>query len=73
MYVAVPMFLYACERLLRAFRSGVWPVRILKVAVYPGNVLTLQVSKPPGFKYHSGQYMFVNCAAVSPFQWYAIL
>ncbi|CAA7396022.1 unnamed protein product [Spirodela intermedia] len=58
MYVAVPMFLYACERLLRAFRSGVWPVRILKV------------SKPPGFKYRSGQYMFVNCAAVSPFQWH---
>jgi len=43
----------------------------LKVAVYPaGNVLALHVSKPEGFRYKSGQYMFVNCAAVSPFEWY---
>lgn len=42
----------------------------MKVAVYPGNVLTLHMSKPQGFKYKSGQYMFVNCAAVSPFEWY---
>ncbi|XP_078432682.1 respiratory burst oxidase homolog A [Wolffia australiana] len=70
MYLAVPMILYASERLLRLLRSGIWPVKIVKVAVYPGNVLTLHVSKPPGFKYRSGQYMFVNCAAVSPFQWH---
>ncbi|PWA75602.1 respiratory burst oxidase [Artemisia annua] len=28
------------------------------------------MSKPPGFKYKSGQYMFVNCKAVSPFEWH---
>ncbi|KAJ4790855.1 hypothetical protein LUZ62_042101 [Rhynchospora pubera] len=70
MYLAVPIIIYATERLIRALRSRVSPVKILKVAVYPGNVLTLQVSKPPGFKYRSGQYMFVNCAAVSPFEWH---
>ncbi|KAG2562459.1 hypothetical protein PVAP13_8KG283503 [Panicum virgatum] len=70
MYLAVPMALYACERLTRALRSSVRPVRILKVAVYPGNVLSLHFSKPPGFRYKSGQYIFVNCAAVSPFQWH---
>ena len=69
MYLAVPMVLYACERLTRALRSSVRPVRILKVAVYPGNVLSLHFSKPQGFRYKSGQYIFVNCAAVSPFQW----
>lgn len=107
MYLAIPMFLYACERLIRALRSGVKPVKILKVigkatlslslrhnqeplkesklvfflrdadclpidlqvAVYPGNVLTLQMSKPNGFKCKSGQYIFVNCASVSPFEW----
>lgn len=42
----------------------------LKVAVYPGNVLALHMSKPQGFRYKSGQYMFINCAAVSPFEWY---
>ncbi|KAJ6943926.1 hypothetical protein NC652_009381 [Populus alba x Populus x berolinensis] len=70
MYLAVPVILYACERLIRAFRSSIRAVKILKVAVYPGNVLSLHMSKPQGFKYKSGQYMFVNCAAVSPFEWH---
>ncbi|KAF7817914.1 respiratory burst oxidase-like protein B-like [Senna tora] len=70
MYVAVPMILYACERLVRAFRSGYKTVKILKVAVYPGNVLALYMSKPQGFKYMSGQYIYVNCSDVSPFQWH---
>ncbi|KAI8544132.1 hypothetical protein RHMOL_Rhmol08G0271900 [Rhododendron molle] len=70
MYLAVPVLLYFGERLIRAFRSSIKPVQILKVAVYPGNVLALHMSKPQGFKYKSGQYMFVNCAAVSPFEWH---
>nr|GMD48119.1 respiratory burst oxidase homolog protein B [Ipomoea batatas] len=70
MYLAVPVTLYACERLIRAFRSGYKTVKILKVAVYPGNVMALHMSKPPGFKYTSGQYINVNCSAVSPFQWH---
>ncbi|XP_009404716.2 respiratory burst oxidase homolog protein B [Musa acuminata AAA Group] len=70
MYLAIPVILYGSERLIRALRSSVRAVKILKVAVYPGNVLTLQMSKPQGFKCRSGQYIFVNCAAVSPFQWH---
>lgn len=31
MYLAVPILLYACERLIRALRSGYKTVRILKV------------------------------------------
>ncbi|XP_071692611.1 respiratory burst oxidase homolog protein C-like [Rutidosis leptorrhynchoides] len=70
MYLAIPILLYASERLIRALRSTVKPVKILKVAVYPGNVLALHMSKPQGFKYKSGQYMFVNCKEVSPFEWH---
>ncbi|KAH7651493.1 respiratory burst oxidase protein [Dioscorea alata] len=70
MYLSVPVLLYAGERTLRAFRSGYYSVRILKVAIYPGNVLTLHMSKPPSFHYKSGQYMFVQCPAVSPFEWH---
>ncbi|KAM6562685.1 hypothetical protein CsatB_022683 [Cannabis sativa] len=70
MYLAVPVCLYACERLIRALRSSIKAVKILKVAVYPGNVLAIHMTKPQGFKYKSGQYMFVNCAAVSPFEWH---
>ncbi|KAJ4728925.1 putative Respiratory burst oxidase [Melia azedarach] len=70
MYLAIPVCLYASERLIRALRSSIKPVTIQKVAVYPGNVLALHMSKPQGFRYKSGQYMFVNCAAVSPFEWH---
>ncbi|KAJ3695156.1 hypothetical protein LUZ60_000533 [Juncus effusus] len=70
MYLAVPVSLYLGERILRALRSGYYSVRLLKVAIYPGNVLTLQMSKPPAFRYKSGQYMFVQCPAVSPFEWH---
>ncbi|CAN8325858.1 unnamed protein product [Cochlearia groenlandica] len=70
MYLAAPVTLYACERLIRAFRSSVRTVRVIKASVYPGNVLTLQMSRPKQFKYMSGQYMFVNCPAVSPFEWH---
>uniref|UniRef100_A0A2P2NG32 Uncharacterized protein MANES_S089900 n=1 Tax=Rhizophora mucronata TaxID=61149 RepID=A0A2P2NG32_RHIMU len=70
MYLSVPVLLYAGERAIRFFRSGLYSVRLLKVAIYPGNVLTLQMSKPPQFRYKSGQYMFVQCPAVSPFEWH---
>ncbi|KAG5067124.1 hypothetical protein AAZX31_04G185700 [Glycine max] len=70
MYLAIPIIIYLSERLTRALRSSIKPVRILKVAVYPGNVLSLHMSKPQGFRYKSGQYMFLNCAAVSPFEWH---
>ncbi|VFQ67682.1 unnamed protein product [Cuscuta campestris] len=70
MYLAVPVLLYAGERCLRFFRSGLYTVRLLKVAIYPGNVLTLQMSKPSQFHYKSGQYIFVQCPDVSPFEWH---
>ncbi|XVE56466.1 hypothetical protein DITRI_Ditri04bG0012300 [Diplodiscus trichospermus] len=70
MYLAVPVILYLCERLTRLLRSSIKAVTIQKVAVYPGNVLALHMSRPHGFRYKSGQYMFVNCAAVSPFEWH---
>ena len=31
MYLAVPVILYGCERLIRAFRSSIKPVKMLKV------------------------------------------
>ncbi|MFS7951082.1 putative NAD(P)H oxidase (H(2)O(2)-forming) [Helianthus anomalus] len=69
MYLAVPILLYACERLIRTFRSRLIPAQLCKVLVYPGNVLALHMTKPQGFKYKSGQYMFVKYAAISPFEW----
>ncbi|KAJ3688508.1 hypothetical protein LUZ61_017672 [Rhynchospora tenuis] len=70
MYLLIPLTLYVGERILRALRSGYKPVKIQKVAVYPGNVIAIYMHKPHNFKYKSGQYMFVNCSAISPFEWH---
>ncbi|XP_068658390.1 respiratory burst oxidase homolog protein E-like [Aristolochia californica] len=70
MYISAPLLLYLGERTLRTFRSGYYPVTILKVAVLPGNVLSLIMSKPQGFRYKSGQYIFLQCPKISPFEWH---
>ncbi|BAF29973.2 Os12g0541300, partial [Oryza sativa Japonica Group] len=41
----------------------------VQVAIYPGNVIAIHMTKPHGFKYKSGQYIYVNCGEVSPFEW----
>ncbi|KAG8047457.1 hypothetical protein GUJ93_ZPchr0008g12697 [Zizania palustris] len=66
MYLAIPILLYAGERIFWALRShGFTTVRIEKVAVYPGNVIAIHMTKPDGFTYKSGQYIYVNCGEVS--------
>ncbi|XP_076920587.1 respiratory burst oxidase homolog protein C-like [Bidens hawaiensis] len=73
MYLAVPISLYACERLIRTFRSRVDPTSVLKVDSYPSvprGVLALRMKKPKTFEFKSGEYIFVKCAAVSPFEWH---
>ncbi|KAJ3703261.1 hypothetical protein LUZ61_006966 [Rhynchospora tenuis] len=70
MYLAIPVLFYACERLIRKFRENNYRVSIIKAAIYPGNVLSIHMKKPPSFKYKSGMYMFVKCPDVSPFEWH---
>ncbi|XP_019705154.1 respiratory burst oxidase homolog protein E isoform X2 [Elaeis guineensis] len=70
MYLSVPLLLYVGERVLRAFRSKAYSVKILKVSLLPGSVLTLTMSKPHGFRYRSGQYIFLQCPTISPFEWH---
>ncbi|KAH7283644.1 hypothetical protein KP509_34G017700 [Ceratopteris richardii] len=70
MYLCLPILIYMGERCLRFFRSGTTGMKIMKVAVYPGNVLTLHMNKPQGFKYKSGQYVFLQCPDISPFEWH---
>ncbi|XP_016651947.1 PREDICTED: respiratory burst oxidase homolog protein E isoform X2 [Prunus mume] len=70
MYISVPLLLYIAERSVRTCRSQHYSVKILKVSVLPGNVISLIMSKPPGFKYKSGQYIFLQCPTISPFEWH---
>ncbi|XP_073220931.1 respiratory burst oxidase homolog protein E isoform X2 [Cicer arietinum] len=70
MYISVPLLLYIAERTLRTRRSHHYAVKVLKVSVLPGNVFSLIMSKPTGFKYKSGQYIFLQCPKISPFEWH---
>ncbi|CAF2114629.1 respiratory burst oxidase homolog protein E-like [Brassica napus] len=70
MYISVPLVLYAAERSIRACRSNHYSVKILKVSMLPGEVLSIIMSKPPGFKYKSGQYIFFQCPTISRFEWH---
>ncbi|KAF8657805.1 hypothetical protein HU200_059966 [Digitaria exilis] len=70
MYISVPLVLYVGERMLRALRSNAYTVKIIKVCLLPGNVLTITMSKPYGFRYRSGQYIFLQCPIISPFEWH---
>ncbi|KAF7142724.1 hypothetical protein RHSIM_Rhsim05G0002800 [Rhododendron simsii] len=70
MYISIPLFLYLAERSLRTCRSEHNSVKILKVPVLPGDVFELVISKPKGFKYKSGQYVFLQCPTISPFEWH---
>ncbi|KAL9242186.1 hypothetical protein vseg_016211 [Gypsophila vaccaria] len=70
MYLCVPVLLHIAERIVRTCRSEIRSVKIFKVSELPGNVFSLVMSKPQGFKYKSGQYIFLQCPAISKFEWH---
>ncbi|OWK63717.1 Cytochrome b-245 heavy chain [Lonchura striata] len=67
-WVVGPMFLYLCERLVRFWRSQ-QKVVITKVVIHPFKTIELQMMKK-GFKMEVGQYIFVQCPAVSKLEWH---
>ncbi|GAB2234086.1 hypothetical protein Droror1_Dr00003323 [Drosera rotundifolia] len=70
MYVLFPISLYASERTLTSIHDHNLHVGIIKAIIYPGNVLALYMTKPPGFRYKSGMYLFVKCPDISSFEWH---
>ncbi|CAL9083355.1 unnamed protein product [Musa acuminata var. zebrina] len=70
MYLTIPVLFYACEGLIRKLHEKSYCVAIIKAAIYPGNVLSIQVKKPPGFKCKSGMYLFIKYPDVTPFEWH---
>ncbi len=74
MYLTVPLVLYISERILRLFRAGhLHKVDVVKASIYPGNVLAIHMTKPEGFRYKSGMYLFLQCPEISSFEWWVIL
>ncbi|KAL9673311.1 hypothetical protein QQ045_029567 [Rhodiola kirilowii] len=70
MYIAIPVMIYAGERLCRVVRTGLQNVEILKANIYPGKVLHLKMCKPEGYIYRSGMYIFIQCPQISPYEWH---
>ncbi|XP_064992510.1 putative respiratory burst oxidase homolog protein H [Musa acuminata AAA Group] len=70
MYLTIPVLFYACEGLIRKLHEKSYCVAIIKAAIYPGNVLSIHVKKPPGFKCKSGMYLFIKYPDVTPFEWH---
>ncbi|KAK6246980.1 hypothetical protein QUC31_018545 [Theobroma cacao] len=70
MYLLIPMLFYASERFLTRFQEHKHNVNVIKAVIYTGNVLALYVTKPPGFKYKSGMYLFIKCHDISKFEWH---
>ncbi|XP_053311047.1 cytochrome b-245 heavy chain [Spea bombifrons] len=67
-WVVAPMILYLFERLIRFWRSQ-QKVVITKVVTHPFKTYELQMKKK-GFKMEVGQYIFVQCSAVSSLEWH---
>ncbi|KAK7255845.1 hypothetical protein RIF29_29268 [Crotalaria pallida] len=70
MYLVVPVALYAFERTHPFFKGKDHRVSVIKAIIYTGNVLALYMTKPSGFKYKSGMYLFVKCPDISSFEWH---
>ncbi|KAF1384914.1 hypothetical protein PFLUV_G00125130 [Perca fluviatilis] len=67
-WVIGPMILYVCERVLRFIRY-MQRVQYRKIVMHPSKVLELQLVKD-GFKMEVGQYVFLNCPAISQLEWH---
>ncbi|XP_042663308.1 NADPH oxidase 1 isoform X2 [Tyto alba] len=67
-WVLAPVLLYIFERILRVWRAR-QKVVVTKVVMHPARVLELQMQKK-GFRMEVGQYIFVNCPAISLLEWH---
>uniref|UniRef100_A0A8C9NYF1 NADPH oxidase 3 n=1 Tax=Spermophilus dauricus TaxID=99837 RepID=A0A8C9NYF1_SPEDA len=67
-WVLGPVVLYACERIIRFWRSQ-QEVVITKVVSHPSAVLELHMKKR-GFKMAPGQYILIQCPSISPLEWH---
>lgn len=69
MWVALPGLGYAIERLVRAgMRSH--PTTLLAATILPSGVTRLDIARPHGFAYRSGDYVFVRIPAIARHEWH---
>lgn len=68
MWFLGPGMMYVIERILRNVRGAALTV-VKKVHALSGRVVHLELEKP-SFKYHAGQYAFLNCPLISRHEWH---
>ncbi|GAQ81800.1 Respiratory burst oxidase [Klebsormidium nitens] len=72
LWIVAPMVIYAVDRVIRVPRARCKTKQVdcTKAEMFPGGVLGLTMTKPPGFNYRAGQYLFLQCPQVSAFEWH---
>lgn len=68
-WVALPLFLYVIECLIRLYRRH-QKVFITKVVKHPCNTIQLQLKRAGGIKMEPGQYVFLQCPRISRLEWH---
>jgi NADPH oxidase 5 len=69
MWVALPGLGYVLERIVRASASSE-PTRLLEARILPSGVTRLDIARPHGFAYRSGDYVFIRIPAISRHEWH---
>lgn len=70
LWMVVPIAIYLLERVVRFFR-GRRPVEVIEARVHKSNVLEIVMRlRDSHFSYLPGQYIFLQCPAVSRFEWH---
>ena len=64
----IPGVTYTLERIFREYRAKK-PCTVLQVTHHPSDVVELRMGKK-GFKYKSGQYLYLNAPYLSVYEWH---
>jgi predicted ferric reductase/Ca2+-binding EF-hand superfamily protein len=69
MWVLLPGLGYAIERMLRAETRST-PTTLLGAQILPSEVTRLDIARPHGFEYRSGDYVFLRIPAIARHEWH---
>lgn len=69
MWVALPGLGYVLERIVRA-SSSTEPTTLIEATILPSGVTRLDIARPRGFAYLSGDYVFIRIPAIARHEWH---